>query len=338
MGFSSPASRFLIVQIVGKLKGRWGTLFHGSLNGFLVPAEGFALDGVAKVAVLDIEQNLYLPRLERVTVHGSAYQLLQKLIEPVEHYLAVWALGNHIQTTIGRIGFDLQSASHAPPAAGIRENGWGAAAMSDPKPAGVKFDEPRLALNRIYTKAGDQGQTHLAGGQRISKDSPRIECYGTVDELNAFTGMARLTAVDTVPELAAILLRVQHELFNLGSILATRPEDVHPNQARITSAEIEQLEREIDAANAGLVPLRSFVLPGGSRLNAELHACRTICRRAERTAVSLAREESIPPETIRYLNRLSDAFFVWSRDVNRKLGVPETLWEPNQASSGRRPD
>ena len=196
------------------------------------------------------------------------------------------------------------------------------------------FDDPRVALNRIYTKAGDKGQTRLAGGQRIAKDSLRIECYGTVDELNAFVGMACVSATDSVPELAAILRRVQHELFNLGSILATKPEDVHPKQARITPAEIEQLEREIDRMNAELAPLRSFVLPGGSRLNTELHACRTICRRAERIAVSLAREEEIPPEAGQYLNRLSDAFFVWSRWANHVLGVAEVLWEPNKAASG----
>src|SRR5690349_4552465 len=102
-----------------------------------------------------------------------------------------------------------------------------------------KFDDPRIALNRIYTKAGDKGQTHLAGGQRVPKDSLRIECYGTVDELNAFTGMACVSAAESAPELAAILRRVQHELFNLGSILATKPEDVHPKQARITPVEIE---------------------------------------------------------------------------------------------------
>jgi cob(I)alamin adenosyltransferase len=193
-----------------------------------------------------------------------------------------------------------------------------------------KFDQPRIALNRIYTKAGDQGQTHLAGGQRIAKDALRIECYGTVDELNAFVGMAGISSTDSVPQLSAILKRVQHELFNLGSILATKPQDVHPKQARITSAEIAQLEAEIDRMNADLAPLRSFVLPGGSRLNTELHACRTICRRAERIAVSLAREEEIPPEIIQYLNRLSDAFFVWSRWASHVLGVPEVLWEPNQ--------
>jgi cob(I)alamin adenosyltransferase len=199
-----------------------------------------------------------------------------------------------------------------------------------------KFDEPRLALNRIYTKTGDKGETHLAGGQRVAKDSLRIECYGTVDELNAFVGMASVSAAGSVPSLETILRRVQHELFNLGSILATRPEDVHPKQARITEVEIAQLEREIDAANAELQPLRSFVLPGGSRLNTELHACRTICRRAERLAVRLSREEQVPPEAIQYLNRLSDAFFVWSRWANHALGVGEVLWEPNQAASGNQ--
>jgi len=199
----------------------------------------------------------------------------------------------------------------------------------------TKFDQPRIALNRIYTKTGDQGETHLAGGQRVAKDSLRIECYGTVDELNAFVGMACVSAQEAVPPLAAILRRVQHELFNLGSILATRPEDVHPKQARITPVEIEQLEKEIDQANAELAPLRSFVLPGGSRLNTELHACRTICRRAERAAVRLARAEQIPPEAVQYLNRLGDAFFVWSRWANHMLGISEVLWEPNQAASGQ---
>lgn len=206
--------------------------------------------------------------------------------------------------------------------------------MADPESDQQKFDTPRLALNRIYTRTGDLGQTHLAGGQRVSKDAPRIACYGTVDELNAFVGMAAISASESVPALVPILRRVQHELFNLGSILATQPEDVHPKQARITAAEIRQLEIEIDRANADLAPLRSFVLPGGTRLNTELHACRTICRRAERWAVTLAHEEPIPPETIRYLNRLSDALFVWSRWVNHLLGVPEVLWEPNQAASG----
>jgi len=199
-----------------------------------------------------------------------------------------------------------------------------------------KFDEPRLAINRVYTRLGDAGETSLAGGQRVPKDSPRIEAYGTVDELNSFAGLARATAADApaLADLSTILLRVQHELFNLGSILATLPADVHPRQARITEVEIAQLETEMDRMNAELPALRSFVLPGGSRLNAELHVCRTVCRRAERKATALAREEQIPAEAVKYQNRLGDAFFVWSRWASHRTGVPETLWEPNRAASG----
>ncbi len=199
------------------------------------------------------------------------------------------------------------------------------------------FHEPRVALNRIYTKRGDAGETSLVGGQRVSKASARIEAYGTIDEMNAFLGLAAVSCAEDsrLAPLAAILRRVQQELFNVGSILATLPPDVHPQQARVTTAEIAQLEREIDSMNADLPALHSFVLPGGSRLNAELHVTRTVCRRAERLLVAMAREESIPSEVIPYLNRLSDAMFVWSRWVNHTLGVPETLWEPNAAASGR---
>jgi len=203
------------------------------------------------------------------------------------------------------------------------------------------FNDPRIALNRIYTKGGDKGETGLAGGQRVPKDSVRIEAYGTVDELNAFIGLAEVTCGEETAralrlgELVDILRRVQHELFNLGSQLATLPKDLHPKQARITSAEIEQLEREIDAMNEELPALRSFLLPGGTRLNAELHAARTICRRAERLTVALAREEETPPDAVRYLNRLSDALFVWSRWANHILGVPEVLWDPNSSASGQ---
>jgi cob(I)alamin adenosyltransferase len=198
------------------------------------------------------------------------------------------------------------------------------------------YNEPRLALNRIYTKRGDSGETALVGGQRVPKDALRIECYGTVDELNSFIGLARVSCSEEarLEKLGEILLRVQHELFNLGSILATLPEDVHPKQPRVTDVEIEQLEREIDAMNEGLPPLRSFVLPGGSRVNAELHATRTICRRAERLVVALAREEQVPVEATRYLHRLSDALFVWSRWASHITGVPEVLWDPNRAASG----
>jgi len=206
----------------------------------------------------------------------------------------------------------------------------------------VKFDDPRLAINRVYTRGGDRGETSLAGGQRIPKDALRIEAYGTVDELNSFIGMARDTLESltsehpAMAELDGILKRVQHELFNAGSILATLPEDVHPRQARVTDAEIAQLEQEIDRMNEGLPALRSFVLPGGCRLNAELHVCRTVCRRAERICVALAREEPVDDAIVRYLNRLSDALFVWSRRVSHTLGVQEILWEPNRAASGQR--
>jgi cob(I)alamin adenosyltransferase len=200
------------------------------------------------------------------------------------------------------------------------------------------FSEPRVLINRVYTRGGDAGETSLAGGQRLPKDSPRIEAYGTIDELNAFVGSACQTAREGLalyPEtepLVDILVRVQHELFNLGSILATKPEDVHPKQPRVTAADVVRLEWEIDSMNSGLAKLRSFVLPGGSRLNADLHLCRTVCRRAERLCVSVARQEEVPPETVRYLNRLSDAFFVWSRWASQMMKVTEMLWDPNRGS------
>jgi cob(I)alamin adenosyltransferase len=205
-----------------------------------------------------------------------------------------------------------------------------------------QFEQPRIALNQIYTKRGDTGETGLAGGQRVAKDSARIEAYGAVDELNAFTGAAIVSCQAEAGQdprsglLSGIMRRVQHELFNLGSILATKPEDVHPNQARITAVEVAQLEREIDAMNEDLPPLRSFVLPGGNRLNTDLHVARTVCRRAERLLVALSREEAVPPETIQYLNRLSDAMFVWSRWANLVLHIPEVMWDPNQAASTRK--
>ena len=203
------------------------------------------------------------------------------------------------------------------------------------------FDSPRLAINRVYTRLGDGGETKLAGGQQAPKDGNRIVAYGSVDELNSFVGAARATTAGLsagnprLGRVQTILLRVQHELFNLGSILATLPPDVHPRQARVTDLEVAQLEREMDAFNQELPVLRSFVLAGSGRLNAELDICRTVCRRAERACVTLARLESVPPEALRYLNRLSDAFFVLSRWVTHVSGANETLWEPNQAASGK---
>ncbi len=214
--------------------------------------------------------------------------------------------------------------------------------MSDDKP----FADPKLAINRVYTRHGDGGKTRLVGGQKLEKDDARIEAYGTVDELNAFVGLARQSAIEGMADgaitqegraglgkLAASLHRVQHELFNLGSILATLPEDVHPRQPRVTEVEVALLESEMDACQTTLSELRSFVLPGGTRLNAELHVARTVCRRAERRAVTLAAHSAVDASAIIYLNRLSDAFFVWSRWASVLLAAPEVLWEPNRAAS-----
>lgn len=192
-----------------------------------------------------------------------------------------------------------------------------------------------VRLNRIYTKAGDGGDTRLVGGQKVRKDSLRIESYGTVDELMACLGLVR-TAIDApgapagASELGATVRRVQNELFNLGSDLATLREDRHPRQPIIEARHIEALEREIDGWNEALPELRSFILPGGGAVAASLHLARTVCRRAERIAVQLAAAEPIGEHVVPYLNRLSDALFVMSRHASRLYSEPEPLWEPEK--------
>ncbi|MSP25703.1 MAG: cob(I)yrinic acid a,c-diamide adenosyltransferase [Myxococcales bacterium] len=192
-----------------------------------------------------------------------------------------------------------------------------------------------MAIHRVYTRGGDAGKTSLVGGQRVSKADRRIEAYGTLDELNAIVGAAIVelraegAEAPRAIELARVLVRVQHELFNAGSLLATLPADIHPRQPRVTEVEVAALETDMDGKNAELSPLASFVLPGGSRTNASLHLARTVCRRAERIVVALAEETEVEPVIIRYLNRLSDALFVWSRWANQLLGAEETLWDPN---------
>ena len=188
------------------------------------------------------------------------------------------------------------------------------------------FDAPRMAINRVYTRQGDAGETALAGGQRVPKDGLRIDAYGTVDELNAFVGAARVSAEGIEP-LDQILLRVQHELFNLGSILATLPEDVHPKQARVTDAEVARLEAEMDRMNEGLEPLRSFILPGGEGGSAYLHVARSTVRRAERKALAASRERPLNPLALTYLNRLSDHLFVAARYLANSNGG-DILWKP----------
>ncbi len=200
------------------------------------------------------------------------------------------------------------------------------------------FREPRIVLNRIYTRGGDGGETRLVNGRRVRKDDPRVEAYGTVDELNAAVGQAKenlLRAATDCPELAPLgetLLRVQHELFNLGSEVATDSESLGSRQPRVLPSDVERLEAEVDLLNEQIPPLASFVLPGGSPLNADLHVCRAVCRRAERRVVSLSASQPGLEMAIRYLNRLSDAFFVWSRWACQVAGVAETLWQPNQSA------
>jgi cob(I)alamin adenosyltransferase len=193
-----------------------------------------------------------------------------------------------------------------------------------------------IRLNRIYTRAGDGGLTRLVGGQKVSKDSPRIEAYGTVDELSACLGLARTAlgeagAPEGAAELGEVLRRVQNELFNLGSDLATLPADRHPQQPVIEQRHVDALEGEIDAWNEHLPELRSFILPGGGRVASFLHLARTVCRRAERLVVAMgAAGEPTGQHVLAYLNRLSDALFVMSRHASRLYGEPEPLWEPEK--------
>jgi cob(I)alamin adenosyltransferase len=185
-----------------------------------------------------------------------------------------------------------------------------------------------VVLNKIYTKTGDAGQTALGNGARVSKTSPRVNAYGTVDETNACVGLARLHASG---EMDALLAMIQNDLFDLGADLC-RPEmekdkDAEYPPLRLADSQVERLENEIDAMNKNLTALRSFILPGGSALAANLHLCRTVCRRGERLAVELADDESINPAAVRFLNRLSDWFFVASRVANEN-GATDVLWLP----------
>jgi cob(I)alamin adenosyltransferase len=192
-----------------------------------------------------------------------------------------------------------------------------------------------VRLNRIYTKAGDGGDTRLVGGQKVRKDALRIEAYGTIDELSACIGIARtaLTEPNAPAEadaLARVLARVQNELFNLGSDLATLQADRRPQQPVIEARHVAALEREIDGWNAALPELRSFVLPGGGVVASYLHLARTVCRRAERHIVRLRDAEPIGEQALPYVNRLSDALFVMSRHAARLYGESEPLWEPEK--------
>ena len=185
-----------------------------------------------------------------------------------------------------------------------------------------------VVLNKIYTRTGDKGETALGDGSRVTKHSLRVAAYGTVDETNATLGLARLHASG---DLDVQLASIQNDLFDLGADLC-RPEAEGDATAeypplRMAAAQVDRLEAEIDAMNASLSPLRSFILPGGSALAAHLHLCRTVSRRAERLSVELAEVETINPDAVKYLNRLSDWFFVAARVANNN-GADDVLWVP----------
>ena len=189
-----------------------------------------------------------------------------------------------------------------------------------------------VVLNKIYTRTGDAGLTALGSGERVPKHSLRIAAYGTVDEANAFIGAARLEVGKTHPDVDAMLGRIQNDLFDLGADL-TMPERAGGARPplRVSDAQVERLESEIDAMNGELQPLRSFVLPGGSEAAAALHIARTVCRRAERCMVELAGQpgETVSAVALKYINRLSDLLFVASRYVNAR-GNGDVLWVPGQ--------
>ncbi len=199
-----------------------------------------------------------------------------------------------------------------------------------------------IRITRVYTRAGDKGETRLVGGRRVPKDAPRIEAYGTLDELNAVLGLARVFNEELKDQLEAsrwldgVLRRLQNELFDLGSELATPAEDFYEGMYRVGEAEVRALEKLMDQCQKDLAPLNSFVLPGGGKVGAFLHQARTVCRRAEREVLRLSRQEEIGPWPLKYLNRLSDLLFVLSRWVSRHLKEPEYLWERGlRLSEGR---
>lgn len=188
-----------------------------------------------------------------------------------------------------------------------------------------------MRIDKVYTKGGDRGLTSLIGGERVSKAAPRIEGYGTVDELNATLGLVR-TALETSAagdHLIPIIHRIQNELFNLGAELATPDAERRAKLPRVEARHVLALEQDIDALNDSLPPLTSFVLPGGGAASAHFHLARTVCRRAERLVVALAATEEVDELGVTYLNRLSDALFVFGRWAALRDNRSEPLWQPS---------
>jgi cob(I)alamin adenosyltransferase len=193
-----------------------------------------------------------------------------------------------------------------------------------------------VKINKVYTRMGDAGNTQLVGGRPIPKDHPRVEAYGTVDELNTIVGLVRSFNSQAAPHprregLDRLLQAIQQRLFDLGSQLATLPGDEFPGQVLVQAEDVTWLEQVIDTLNQELPPLNSFILPGGGTSTAFLHQARAVCRRGERLAVALSRQEPVGEFVVPYLNRLSDALFVLSRWVTATLGETELLWQPGIA-------
>ncbi len=191
-----------------------------------------------------------------------------------------------------------------------------------------------IRLSRIYTRTGDKGTTALVGGKRVPKESGRLEAYGTIDELNSVVGIVRTYLLEYKDRLgddyvwySEMLRRIQNELFDVGSELATPSDGEYEGMHKMGAGEVKQLEEEMDRMEKDLQPLNSFTLPGGGVLNAFLHQARTVCRRAERVLWAVKREEEIADQDIIYINRLSDHLFVQSRWIAKRLGEPEFLWD-----------
>jgi cob(I)alamin adenosyltransferase len=190
-----------------------------------------------------------------------------------------------------------------------------------------------IRITKVYTRTGDKGLTKLVGGKKVAKDEARIEAYGTIDELNSVLGLARVFNDESKERSAAaqrldeIFRRLQNELFDLGSELATPPDFSYEGMYRVGEGEVKALEQLIDECQKDLAPLNSFILPGGGKVGGFLHQARTVCRRAEREVLRLSRAEAIGEWPLKYLNRLSDLLFVLSRWASKQLGEPEYLWE-----------
>jgi cob(I)alamin adenosyltransferase len=190
-----------------------------------------------------------------------------------------------------------------------------------------------IRITKVYTRTGDNGETALVGGKRVPKDSARIEAYGTIDELNSIVGLARAFNEEKLGEgeahrfLDMALRQIQDELFDLGSELATPPDFFQEGMYRVGEPEIKKIEQLIDECQKSLEPLKSFILPGGGKLGAYLHQCRTVCRRAEREILRLSRVEELSEWPVKYVNRLSDLFFVLSRWISKQTGEAEYLWQ-----------